>query len=122
MYSIFLVTLVPIFGVPTSPSKGFTETQFFKNRGKTNVLVELIDRRKKWVLENEGKSSDDDEEEQPKKQENNGPDWEWDDTIKQAPDGFERTPPPCPAVAWKISEIHQRRPGPPIPQSTQVSI
>eukprot|EP01124_Arcella_intermedia_P010589 TRINITY_DN1710_c0_g1_i2.p1 TRINITY_DN1710_c0_g1~~TRINITY_DN1710_c0_g1_i2.p1 ORF type:complete len:444 (+),score=93.29 TRINITY_DN1710_c0_g1_i2:57-1388(+) len=85
-------------------AKDLLKHRFFKNRGKTNVLVELIDRRKKWVLENEGKSSDDDEEEQPKKQENNGPDWEWDDTIKQAPAGFEQTPPrPAPPSAGKPS-------------------
>jgi len=71
-------------------AKDLLRNRFFKNRGKSNVLVELIERRKKWVDANEGKSTDDDEEnDQPKAPDDAaGPDWEWDDTIKQAPEGL----------------------------------
>jgi len=71
-------------------ARDLLRNRFFKNRGKTTVLVELIERRKKWVDANEGKSSEDDEEnDQPKApQEAGGPDWDWDDTIKQAPEGL----------------------------------
>jgi len=69
------------------PAKELLKNKIFKNTKKTNVLVELIERRKKW-LEVSGKESSEDDEEH--KQENNkaandGPDWEWDDTIKGAP-------------------------------------
>jgi len=71
-------------------ARDLLRNRFFKNRGKTTVLVELIERRKKWVDANEGKSSEEDEEnDQPKApQEAGGPDWDWDDTIKQAPEGL----------------------------------
>jgi len=71
-------------------AKDLLRHRFFKNRGKTNVLVELIERRKKWIDANEGKSSDEEEEnDQPKApQEAGGPEWDWDDTIKQAPEGL----------------------------------
>jgi len=71
-------------------AKDLLKNRFFKNRGKTTVLVELIERRKKWIDANEGRSSEDDEEnDQPKApQEAGGPDWDWDDTIKQAPEGL----------------------------------
>jgi len=71
-------------------SKDLLKHRFFKNRGKTNILVEIIDRRKKWIEANEGKSSEDDEDIDQSKpqQEAGGPNWEWDDTIKQAPEGL----------------------------------
>jgi len=51
--------------------------------------VELIERRKKF-LENENSSGDGETEEDAKNnQKPSGPKWEWDDTIKQAPEGLQ---------------------------------
>jgi len=70
-------------------AKDLLKHRFFKNRGKTNVLVELIKRRKKWIDANECNSDEEEENDQPKApQEAGGPKWEWDDTIKQAPAGL----------------------------------
>jgi len=70
-------------------SKELLKHKFFKGRGKTTYLVELIERRKKF-LENENSSADcDDNEETKNNQKPTGPKWEWDDTIKQAPEGLQ---------------------------------
>jgi len=62
--------------------------KFFKNRGKTSSLLELIERRKKFI-ENESSSvGEDGEEIKTNNTKQTGPKWEWDDTIKQAPEGF----------------------------------
>jgi len=51
--------------------------------------VELIERRKKF-LENESSSvGEDGEEIKTNTKQPSGPKWEWDDTIKQAPEGFQ---------------------------------
>jgi len=72
-------------------SKDLLKHRFFKNRGKSNILVELIERRKKWVEANEKSTDDEEENDQTKpQQEAGGPDWEWDDTIKQAPYGLQQ--------------------------------
>jgi len=69
-------------------AKELLKHKFFKNRGKTSCLVELIERRKKY-LENENNSSgDNDEEAQTKNAKPSGPQWQWDDTIKKAPEGL----------------------------------
>jgi len=69
-------------------AKDLLKHRFFKNRGKTTSLVELIDRRKKW-LENENNSSGDGDDEDAKNNKQTGPKWEWDDTLKQAPEGLQ---------------------------------
>jgi len=70
-------------------SKELLKHKFFKGRGKTASLVELIERRKKF-LENENSSGDGETEEDAKNnQKPSGPKWEWDDTIKQAPEGLQ---------------------------------
>jgi len=51
-------------------------------------LLELIERRKKFI-ENESSSvGEDGEEIKTNNTKQPGPKWEWDDTIKQAPEGF----------------------------------
>jgi serine/threonine-protein kinase 24/25/MST4 len=70
-------------------AKELLKHKFFKGRGKTSCLVELIERRKKF-LENENSSGDGDEDEDTRNnQKSAGPKWEWDDTIKQAPEGLQ---------------------------------
>jgi len=69
-------------------SKELLKQKFFKNRGKTSCLVELIERRKKF-LENESSSvGEGDEDTKASSQKQSGPKWEWDDTIKQVPEGL----------------------------------
>jgi len=69
-------------------AKELLKHRFFKNRGKTTCLVELIERRKKW-LQNENNSSNDGDDDEPKNTKPTGPKWEWDDTLKQAPEGLQ---------------------------------
>jgi len=66
------------------PARELLKHRIFKNVKKTSSLVELIDRRRNWG----GEKDSDDEEEAAKldsKAPNDGPDWEWDDTIKGVP-------------------------------------
>jgi len=74
-------------------SKELLKHKFFKNRGRTSCLVDLIDRRKKY-MENEASSEDEEEEPKTGQAKPSGPKWEWDDTIKQAPEGLPKDPGP----------------------------
>jgi len=68
------------------PAKELLKNRFFKNTRKTNVLVELIERRKRW-LDVVGHVSSEDEEDKAGDQKNqsNLPAWQWDETIKGNP-------------------------------------
>jgi len=84
-------------------AKELLKQKFFKNRGKTSCLVELIERRKKF-LENESSSvGEGDDDTKPSSQKQSGPKWEWDDTIKQVPEGLtkDRETEDMPAAAGK---------------------
>jgi len=69
------------------PAKELLKNRFIRTTRKTNTLMELIDRRKRWLDVVGHVSSEDDEDNGGEKgdQKNNLPDWEWDDTIKGNP-------------------------------------
>jgi len=66
------------------PAKELLKNRIFKNLKKTNVLVELIDRRKKWVDLNGEKSSEDDMDNKADTPQST-PEWQFNDTIKGVP-------------------------------------
>jgi len=88
-------------------AKELLKNRFFKGRGKTTMLTELIERRKRWLESNEGHSSEEDEEnDQAKSPSDNGPEWEWAAPLTPAPNGLvhedvEKSSPPRPTVAGK---------------------
>jgi len=77
------------------------KNKFLKNSKKTNVLCELIDRRKRW-LEVVGQQSTE-EEDAPNEPSNaeNGPRWKWDDTVKGPPPVEAVPPEPKPTTREK---------------------
>eukprot|EP01126_Amoeba_proteus_P061433 TRINITY_DN8249_c0_g1_i2.p1 TRINITY_DN8249_c0_g1~~TRINITY_DN8249_c0_g1_i2.p1 ORF type:complete len:395 (-),score=106.77 TRINITY_DN8249_c0_g1_i2:207-1391(-) len=72
------------------PAKELLKHRFIKGAKKTSCLVELINRHKKWAKENGGEQSSEGSEDKPKEgQTSGGPDWEWDNTVKGVPEGFQ---------------------------------
>lgn len=72
------------------PAKELLKHRFIKTARKTRDLVELIERRKRWI-DAVGKGESDDEDNDPKEEKNaDKPQWEWDDTIKGNPAPIER--------------------------------
>jgi serine/threonine-protein kinase 24/25/MST4 len=67
------------------PAKELLKNRFFKNTRKTNVLVELIERRKRWLDVVGHVSSEEEEDKNAEKQSSNLPAWQWDETIKGNP-------------------------------------
>jgi len=68
------------------PAKELLKNRYFKNTRKTNVLVELIERRKRWLDVVGHVSSEEDEEKAAgENNKSNLPAWQWDETIKGNP-------------------------------------
>lgn len=68
------------------PAKELLKQRFVKTTRKPNVLVELIERRKRWLDVVGHVSSEEDEDKGAEKNsQSNLPAWQWDDTIKGNP-------------------------------------
>jgi len=67
------------------PAKELLKNRFFKTTRKPNVLVELIERRKRWLDVVGHVSSEEDEDKGEDKAQQNLPAWQWDETIKGNP-------------------------------------
>jgi len=67
------------------PAKELLKNRICKNIKKTNVLVELIERRKKWLDLNGEKSSEDVDLDHKQENPQPMPEWQFNDTIKGAP-------------------------------------
>jgi serine/threonine protein kinase len=68
------------------PAKELLKNRFFKNTRKTNVLVELIERRKRWLdVVGHVSSEEDEDKADDKDKPSNLPAWQWDETIKGNP-------------------------------------
>jgi len=65
--------------------KNFSRTDSSETLEKTNVLVELIERRKRWLDVVGHVSSEEDEDKGDDKTQPNLPAWQWDETIKGNP-------------------------------------
>eukprot|EP01124_Arcella_intermedia_P010592 TRINITY_DN1710_c0_g2_i1.p1 TRINITY_DN1710_c0_g2~~TRINITY_DN1710_c0_g2_i1.p1 ORF type:complete len:442 (+),score=146.04 TRINITY_DN1710_c0_g2_i1:112-1437(+) len=65
------------------PARELLKNKIFKNTKKTNVLVDLIERKSKVPTE---KSSDDEDEQKVEKNAPTTPDWDFGDTVKGVPE------------------------------------
>jgi len=67
-------------------AKELLKHRFIKGAKKTNSLIELIERRQRWLQVVGNQESDDESEKEGDNKEGNGDDIEWDfDTVKQKP-------------------------------------
>jgi len=68
------------------PAKELLKQRFVKTTRKPNVLIELIDRRKRWLdVVGHVSSEEDDDKGADKNSQPNLPAWKWDETIKGNP-------------------------------------
>jgi len=73
-------------------AKDLLKHRFLKTyeKKKTNMLVDLIERRKRWLESNGGEGSSDDDDGNDKKDSHEpaSDGWVWNETLKQAPEGL----------------------------------
>jgi len=75
-------------------SKDCLKHKFITKSKRTNSLIELIERKKRWDDLVGNKSSESEKDEKQEKHQMMKFEWKWDDTIKEMPEIPNETPPP----------------------------